>query len=73
MGAEMTRWFATDSTVVMATWRAMAGHARAPGPGAALGRRRSRALAEDVRADGTLVVAGRPFAAGDVIHLRPAG
>jgi BirA family biotin operon repressor/biotin-[acetyl-CoA-carboxylase] ligase len=29
-------------------------------------------VAEDIGPDGTLIVAGRGFAAGDVIHLRPA-
>ena len=72
MGPEMTRWFATEATVVLAAWRSRAD---------TLGRRvrvqlsgeTFEGVAEDVTEDGTLIVDGRPFAAGDVIHLRPAG
>jgi BirA family biotin operon repressor/biotin-[acetyl-CoA-carboxylase] ligase len=71
MEAEMTMWFATEAAVLMAAWRARAD---------TLGRRvrvqlsgeTFEGVAEDVRPDGTLIVAGRAFAAGDVIHLRPA-
>jgi len=72
MAAEMTRWFAEDADAVLAAWRERAD---------TLGRRvrvmlsgeTFEGVAEDVGPDGTLIVAGRSFAAGDVIHLRPAG
>jgi BirA family biotin operon repressor/biotin-[acetyl-CoA-carboxylase] ligase len=71
MGAEMTRWFAAERVAILDAWRARAD---------TLGRRvrvqlageTFEGVAEDVGADGTLIVDGRPFAAGDVIHLRPA-
>jgi BirA family biotin operon repressor/biotin-[acetyl-CoA-carboxylase] ligase len=72
MGTEMTRWFATAPAVILGTWRERAD---------TIGRRvrvqlsgeTFEGVAEDIGADGTLIVDGRPFAAGDVIHLRPAG
>ena len=72
MAGEMTRWFAAAAEVVLAEWRARSD---------TIGRRvrvqlsgeTYEGVAEDVGPDGTLIVAGRTFAAGDVIHLRPAG
>jgi BirA family biotin operon repressor/biotin-[acetyl-CoA-carboxylase] ligase len=72
MAGEMTRWFAAAGEVVLAEWRARSD---------TIGRRvrvqlsgeTYEGVAEDVGPDGTLIVAGRTFAAGDVIHLRPAG
>jgi BirA family transcriptional regulator, biotin operon repressor / biotin---[acetyl-CoA-carboxylase] ligase len=71
MGAEMTRWFAAEPALILGTWRERSD---------TLGRRvrvqvsgeTFEGMAEDIAADGTLIVDGRPFAAGDVIHLRPA-
>jgi BirA family biotin operon repressor/biotin-[acetyl-CoA-carboxylase] ligase len=71
MGEEMTRWFAEDAVTVLVAWRDRSD---------TIGRRvrvqlsgeTFEGIAEDLREDGTLVVAGRAFAAGDVIHLRPA-
>lgn len=72
MAAEMTRWFAEDATTVLSGWRERAD---------TLGRRvrvmlsgeTFEGVAEDIGPDGTLIVGGRAFAAGDVIHLRPVG
>jgi len=72
MGPEMIRWFAAPPPAILAAWRERAD---------TLGRRvrveltgeTFEGVAEDILADGTLVVGGRPFAAGDVVHLRPAG
>jgi BirA family biotin operon repressor/biotin-[acetyl-CoA-carboxylase] ligase len=72
MGTEMTQWFAAAPAVILGTWRERAD---------TIGRRvrvqlsgeTFEGVAEDIGADGTLIVDGRPFAAGDVIHLRPAG
>jgi len=71
MGGEMTRWFAANPAEILAAWRERAD---------TLGRRvrvqlsgeTFEGIAEDIGLDGTLIVAGRAFAAGDVIHLRPA-
>ena len=71
MGAEMTRWFAAEPALVLGAWRERSD---------TLGRRvrvqlsgeTFEGIAEDIGLDGTLIVAGRAFAAGDVIHLRPA-
>jgi BirA family biotin operon repressor/biotin-[acetyl-CoA-carboxylase] ligase len=71
MAAEMTRWFAAEPALVLGTWRERSD---------TLGRRvrvqlsdeTFEGVAEDIGADGTLIVAGRPVAAGDVIHLRSA-
>jgi BirA family biotin operon repressor/biotin-[acetyl-CoA-carboxylase] ligase len=68
----MTQWFAAAPAVILGTWRERAD---------TIGRRvrvqlsgeTFEGVAEDIGADGTLIVDGRPFAAGDVIHLRPAG
>ncbi len=70
MATEMTRWFAVAGDAILAAWRERSD---------TLGRRvrvqlsgeTFEGLAEDIGADGTLIVAGRSFAAGDVIHLRP--
>ena len=71
MAAEMTRWFAAPGIDVLAAWRERSD---------TLGRRvrveisgeTVEGVAQDIGPDGTLIVDGRPFAAGDVIHLRPA-
>jgi BirA family transcriptional regulator, biotin operon repressor / biotin---[acetyl-CoA-carboxylase] ligase len=71
MGTEMTRWFAAAPEVILGAWRERAD---------TIGRRvrvqlsgeTFEGVAEDIGADGTLIVDGRTFAAGDVIHLRPA-
>jgi BirA family biotin operon repressor/biotin-[acetyl-CoA-carboxylase] ligase len=71
MAAEMTRWFAAEAALIRSTWRERSD---------TLGRRvrvqlsgeTFEGVAEDIAADGTLIVDGRLFAAGDVIHLRPA-
>jgi BirA family biotin operon repressor/biotin-[acetyl-CoA-carboxylase] ligase len=72
MAGEMERWFAATADVVLTAWRARSD---------TIGRRvrvelsgeTFEGIAEDVTGEGTLIVSGRPFAAGDVIHLRPAG
>jgi BirA family biotin operon repressor/biotin-[acetyl-CoA-carboxylase] ligase len=72
MGAEMTRWFAATPIEILGSWRERAD---------TLGRRvrvqlsgeTFEGVAEDIGEDGTLIVDGRPVAAGDVIHIRPAG
>jgi BirA family biotin operon repressor/biotin-[acetyl-CoA-carboxylase] ligase len=72
MAAELTRWFAAGPAEILAAWRERSD---------TLGRRvrvllsgeTVEGVAEDIGPDGRLIVDGRPFAAGDVIHLRPAG
>ena len=72
MGPELNRWFAAAPATILETWRERAD---------TLGRRvrvelsgeTVEGVAEDIGADGTLIVDGRVFAAGDVVHLRPAG
>jgi BirA family biotin operon repressor/biotin-[acetyl-CoA-carboxylase] ligase len=68
---ELRRWFAAPDADVLAAWRARADtlgrRVRVELPGEAF-----EGVAEDVTADGCLVVAGRAVAAGDVIHLRGA-
>ncbi|TMC09938.1 MAG: biotin--[acetyl-CoA-carboxylase] ligase [Chloroflexi bacterium] len=72
MAEQMPLWFAAAPPVVLSAWRERAD---------TLGRRvrvqlsgeTFEGVAEDIAPDGTLIVGGRPFAAGDVIHLRPAG
>jgi BirA family transcriptional regulator, biotin operon repressor / biotin---[acetyl-CoA-carboxylase] ligase len=67
--AELERWFAAPDGEVLAAWRERAD---------TLGRmvsvelpgERFQGLAEEVAGDGSLIVAGRAVAAGDVIHLR---
>ena len=67
--AELGRWFAAPDGEVLDAWRERAD---------TLGRmvsvelpgERFQGLAEDVGGDGSLIVAGRAVAAGDVIHLR---
>lgn len=71
MAGEMNRWFAAAETAVLAAWRERSD---------TIGRRvrvqlsgeTYEGVAEDIGPDGTLIVDGRMFAAGDVIHLRPA-
>ena len=66
---QLERWFAADDVEILAAWRARSD---------TLGRlvrvdlatERIEGLAEDVAPDGSLIVAGRAVAAGDVIHLR---
>lgn len=72
MAAELTRWFRADAVEVLARWRERSD---------TLGRRvrvqlsgeTFEGVAEDIGPDGTLIVGGRTFSAGDVIHLRLAG
>jgi BirA family biotin operon repressor/biotin-[acetyl-CoA-carboxylase] ligase len=67
--AQLEWWFAAPDGEVLAAWRERAD---------TLGRtvsvelpgERFQGLAEDIADDGSLIVAGRPVAAGDVIHLR---
>jgi BirA family transcriptional regulator, biotin operon repressor / biotin---[acetyl-CoA-carboxylase] ligase len=71
LAAELETWFAAGEAEVLAAWRARAD---------TLGRRVRVELpgetfegwAENVAADGSLIVDGRVVAAGDVIHLRDA-
>jgi BirA family biotin operon repressor/biotin-[acetyl-CoA-carboxylase] ligase len=71
MGTELTRWFGAQPAAILDAWRERSD---------TLGRRvrvqlsgeAFEGVAEDIGADGTLIVDGRAFAAGDVIHLRPA-
>jgi BirA family biotin operon repressor/biotin-[acetyl-CoA-carboxylase] ligase len=71
MAAELTHWFAAEPALILGTWRERSD---------TLGRRvrvqlsdeTFEGVADDIAADGTLIVDGRAFAAGDVIHLRPA-
>jgi BirA family biotin operon repressor/biotin-[acetyl-CoA-carboxylase] ligase len=66
----LPRWFAAAPADVLAAWRARAD---------TLGRRvrvelpheSVEGVAEDLASDGSLIVAGRVFAAGDVVHVRP--
>jgi BirA family biotin operon repressor/biotin-[acetyl-CoA-carboxylase] ligase len=72
IGDSMTVWFAAEPPAVLAAWRERSD---------TLGRRvrvqlsgeTFEGVADDIAADGALIVAGRAFAAGDVIHLRSAG
>jgi BirA family biotin operon repressor/biotin-[acetyl-CoA-carboxylase] ligase len=65
----LRRWFAAEPDEVLAAWRARAD---------TLGRRVRvelpneyvEGVAEDLAPDGSLIVAGRAFAAGDVVHVR---
>jgi BirA family transcriptional regulator, biotin operon repressor / biotin---[acetyl-CoA-carboxylase] ligase len=72
MGPELTRWFAAAPAAILDAWRERSD---------TLGRRvrvvlsgdAVEGVAEDIGPDGSLIVDGRAFAAGDVVHLRPAG
>ncbi|HKA09559.1 MAG TPA: biotin--[acetyl-CoA-carboxylase] ligase [Candidatus Dormibacteraeota bacterium] len=70
MEPEMTRWFAASEVEVMAAWRLLSDtlgrRVRVELPGETF-----EGVAEDLASDGSLIVAGRPVVAGDVIHLRP--
>ncbi len=67
----LEEWFAAPAAEVLAAWRERADtlgrRVRVQLPGETF-----EGVAEDVGPDGSLLVAGRPVAAGDVIHLRPA-
>lgn len=71
IGDRLARWVGRPPAEIVAGWRARSD---------TLGRRvrvdlqgeSFEGVAEDVLADGALVVAGRRVSAGDVIHLRPA-
>lgn len=69
MEPEMTRWFAASETEVMAAWRLLSDTlgrlVRVELPGETF-----EGIAQDLASDGSLIVAGRPVVAGDVIHLR---
>ncbi len=66
---ELGRWFAAPSEEVLEAWRALSDtlgrHVRVDLPGESF-----KGLAEAIADDGSLIVAGRVVAAGDVIHLR---
>jgi BirA family biotin operon repressor/biotin-[acetyl-CoA-carboxylase] ligase len=70
MASEMTRWFAAPAAEVLAAWRrrsdTLGRRVRVQLPGETF-----EGIAEDVADDGSLVVAGRPVTAGDVVHLTP--
>ena len=72
MEPEMTRWFAAPETEVMAAWRmrsdTLGRLVRVELPG-----EKFEGIAEDLASDGSLIVAGRVVAAGDVVHLSSAG
>ena len=67
--ADLRRWFAAADAEVLAAWRGRADtlgrtvRVELPNDG-------FEGLAEDIADDGSLIVAGRRVAAGDVIHLR---
>jgi BirA family biotin operon repressor/biotin-[acetyl-CoA-carboxylase] ligase len=67
--AELERWFGAPDAEVLAGWRERAETlgktVRVELPG-----ENFEGLAEDITEDGSLIVAGRAIAAGDVIHLR---
>jgi BirA family biotin operon repressor/biotin-[acetyl-CoA-carboxylase] ligase len=69
--SELERWFAASEDVVREAWRARADtlgrRVRVELPGEVF-----EGVAGDLAEDGSLVVAGRVLAAGDVIHLRDA-
>jgi BirA family transcriptional regulator, biotin operon repressor / biotin---[acetyl-CoA-carboxylase] ligase len=71
LAALLEEWFAAPAPRVLAAWRERADtlgrRVRVQLPGETF-----EGLAEDVGPDGSLLVAGRPVAAGDVVHLRPA-
>lgn len=66
---ELERWFAATDAEVLAAWRSRADTlgrwVRVELPGEVFD-----GFATELTEDGSLVVAGRPFAAGDVVHLR---
>jgi BirA family biotin operon repressor/biotin-[acetyl-CoA-carboxylase] ligase len=71
LAERLETWFAAPAAEALAAWRSRAD---------TLGRRvrvelpdgSFEGVAEDIEPDGSLLVAGRVVAAGDVIHLRPA-
>jgi BirA family biotin operon repressor/biotin-[acetyl-CoA-carboxylase] ligase len=69
--AELEAWFPSADAQVLAAWRArsdtLGRRVRVELPGETF-----EGWAEDVAADGSLIVAGRAVTAGDVIHLRDA-
>src|SRR5207237_4250628 len=69
--AELGRWFAAPDDEILAAWRArsdtLGSRVRV-----VLSGESYEDVAEDIAPDGSLVVGGRAFAAGDVIHVRPA-
>ncbi|MBJ7603471.1 MAG: biotin--[acetyl-CoA-carboxylase] ligase [Candidatus Dormibacteraeota bacterium] len=68
--SQLSRWFEATDAVVLQAWRARS---------ATLGEMVRveltdgvlEGVAEDIDADGALIVAGRRIVAGDVVHLRP--
>jgi BirA family transcriptional regulator, biotin operon repressor / biotin---[acetyl-CoA-carboxylase] ligase len=72
LAEEMTRWFEAPPEPILVAWRERADtlgrRVRVQLPGETF-----EGIAEDIGPDGTLIVSGRSFVAGDVIHLRPAG
>ncbi len=71
LAAGLEHWFGRPGAEVVAAWRERADtlgrRVRITLPGETF-----EGVAEDITGDGSLIVAGRPFAAGDVTHLRPA-
>jgi BirA family biotin operon repressor/biotin-[acetyl-CoA-carboxylase] ligase len=71
VATELERWFKAPEAAVLDAWRART---------ETLGRRvrvdlageSFEGVAESLAEDGSLIVSGRPIAAGDVIHLRDA-
>lgn len=66
----LERWLAVPRRQLLDAWRArsdtLGSQVRVD-----LGREVVEGLAEDITDDGALLVDGRPFPAGDVVHLRP--
>jgi BirA family biotin operon repressor/biotin-[acetyl-CoA-carboxylase] ligase len=69
--AELARWFAAPDEEILEGWRrrsdTLGSRVRVVLSGESI-----EDVAEDIAPDGSLIVGGRTFAAGDVIHLRPA-
>ena len=72
LAAGLERWFSAADAEILAAWRRRADtlgrRVRVELPGESF-----EGTAEELADDGSLVVDGRPVAAGDVIHLRGAG
>jgi BirA family transcriptional regulator, biotin operon repressor / biotin---[acetyl-CoA-carboxylase] ligase len=71
LAERLEAWFAAPAAEALAAWRSRADtlgrRVRVELPGESF-----EGVAEDIEQDGSLLVAGRVVAAGDVIHLRPA-
>lgn len=71
IGAGLRGWLGRDRADLLRAWR-LRSDTLGRRVRAELGGEVIEGVAEDVTADGALVVAGRTVAAGDVVHLRPA-